>query len=325
MNDMTRPRRFDLVGIGECMVEFHSAEPLATSTTLQRGYGGDVLNALVANARLGGATGFITRVGDDPFGPGLVQAWRREGVDTACALERPGDNGVYFISVAPDGERAFTYRRAGSPASMMGPQDIDPAYIAASHWLLLSGITQALSPSARAATLAAAHIAVQHGVRIAYDPNYRPRLWTAHGGLNGARAAFDEIAPLADWLLPSHPADAVLLGEADSYDETLDAGFAVAGRFAERARNVALKCGADGCIVAGSGPARHVPGVKAEQVVDTTGAGDCWNGSFLYHLQRGAAPVDAAAAANALAAAKLAYRGAIPPAAAGTGAGTLDA
>ena len=37
MNDMTRPRRFDLVGIGECMVEFHSAEPLATSTRLERG------------------------------------------------------------------------------------------------------------------------------------------------------------------------------------------------------------------------------------------------------------------------------------------------
>ena len=321
MNDLTRPRRFDLIGIGECMVEFHSAEPLGTSTTLQRAYGGDVLNALVANARLGGKTGFVTRVGDDPFGPGLLAAWRGEGVDTACALERPGDNGVYFISVAPDGERAFTYRRQGTPASEISPEDLDPAYIADSHWLLLSGITQALSGSARAATLAAARIAQQHGVRIAYDPNYRPRLWAAHGGLAAARAAFDEIAPYAHWLLPSHPADAVLLGRDETWEETIDAGFSVAGMFAERSCNVALKCGADGCILAGSGPARHVAGVKAHKVTDTTGAGDCWNGTFLFHLQRGAAPVDAAASANAVAAAKLAYRGAIPPLA----AGALDA
>ena len=316
MNDMTRPRRFDLLGIGECMVEFHSAEPLGEASAMQRGYGGDVLNSLVALRRLGGQAGFITRVGDDPFGPGLLQAWRAEGIDTSHALERPGDNGIYFIAVAADGEREFTYRRHATAASRIGPEDIDPAYLASSHWLLLSGITQALSASAREATLAAARIALAQGVRVAYDPNYRPRLWAAQGGLAAARAAFEEIAPFAEWILPSHPADAVLLGELgedSGQDESIDAGFAVAGRFAERARNVALKCGAGGCILAGAGPARHVPGAVAEKVIDTTGAGDCWNGSFLFYLQHGAAPVEAAAQANRLAAAKLAYRGAIAP------------
>lgn len=313
MNESSSRRRFDLIGIGECMVEFHSAEPLATATQLQRAYGGDVLNALVANQRLGGKTGFITRVGDDPFGPGLLAAWRQEGVDTSHAPERPGDNGVYFISVASNGERAFTYRRHGTPASQLGPEDLDPAYIASSHWLLLSGITQALSLSARAATLAAARIALDAGVRIAYDPNYRPRLWALQGGLPAARAAFDEIAPFVEWLLPSHPADAVLLGEDLVLDENLDAAFAVAKRFAGRVPHVALKCGADGCILADSKETRHVPGAKADKVVDTTGAGDCWNGSFLFDVQRTGSPLDAAAAANRRAAAKLAYRGAIPP------------
>lgn len=318
MNDLTRPRRFDLIGIGECMVEFYAAQPLTTATTLTRAFGGDVLNSLVALQRLGGHCGFVTRVGDDPFGQGLLDGWRAEGIDTSQALMQPGDNGLYFISVAEDGEREFTYRRQGTPASRIGPDDLDAAYLASSHWLLLSGITQALSDSARRATLAAARIAAANGVRIAYDPNYRPRLWAAQGGLAAARAAFDEIAGLAEWLLPSHPADAVLLGseeeEFDGSDDSLDAGFALAGRFAERARNVALKCGADGCILAGAGPARHVPGARAEKVLDTTGAGDLWNGTFLFHLQRGAASAEAAAQANARAAAKLAYRGAIPPA-----------
>ncbi len=317
MNDLTRPRRFDLIGIGECMVEFYAAQPLTTATTLTRAFGGDVLNSLVAMQRLGGHCGFVTRVGDDPFGQGLLDGWRAEGIDTSQALMRPGDNGMYFISVADDGEREFTYRRQGTPASRIAPDDLDAAYLASSHWLLLSGITQALSDSARRTTLAAAKIAAANGVRIAYDPNYRPRLWASQGGLAAARAAFDEIAGLAEWLLPSHPADAVLLGSEEEEfdgDDSLDAGFALAGRFAGRARNVALKCGADGCILAGAGPARHVPGARAEKVLDTTGAGDLWNGSFLFHLQRGAASAEAAAQANARAAAKLAYRGAIPPA-----------
>ncbi|KFI08827.1 sugar kinase [Massilia sp. BSC265] len=314
MNASFRPRRFDLIGIGECMVEFYSAEPLASASQLQRAYGGDVLNALVANQRLGGKTGFVTKVGDDPFGSGLLAAWRQEGIDTSQAVERPGDNGVYFISVAPSGERAFTYRRHGTPASQLAPEDLDPAYIASSHWLLLSGITQALSPTARAATLAAARIALEAGVRIAYDPNYRPRLWALHGGLPAARAAFDEIAPFAEWLLPSHPADAALLGAEDALEEDMDAAFAMAERFASRAPNVALKCSADGCVLSSAGTVRHVAGAKADKVVDTTGAGDCWNGSFLFGLQQGQTMVDAATEANRRAAAKLAYRGAIPPA-----------
>lgn len=308
------PRPFDLIGIGECMVEFHAAEPLATATQLQRAYGGDVLNALVANQRLGGKTGFITRVGDDPLGSGLLAAWRNEGIDLTHAIEHPGDNGMYFISVAPDGERAFTYRRSGTPASQMGPGDIDPAYIGSSHWLLLSGITQALSPTTRAATLAAARIAAGAGVRVAYDPNYRPRLWEMQGGLAAARAAFLEIAPFVEWLLPSHPVDAALLGADAVFAEDFEGGFIAAARFAEHAPNVALKCGADGCILASAGEARHVPGVRANKVVDTTGAGDCWNGSFLFYLQGAGDAVQAAAAANRLAAAKLAYRGAIAPA-----------
>lgn len=313
MNQSLPPRRLDLIGIGECMVEFHAAEPLATATRLQRAYGGDVLNALVANQRLGGRTGFITRVGDDPFGIGLLAAWRSEGVDTTHAIEHPGDNGMYFISVAPDGERAFTYRRHGTPASQMGPEDIDPAYIGSTHWLLLSGITQALSPRTREATLAAARIASSAGVRIAYDPNYRPRLWAMHGGLAAARAAFVEIAPFVEWLLPSHPADAALLGDDEVVAEDIEGGFTVAARFADYAPNIALKCGADGCILANPGASRHIPGVKAAKVVDTTGAGDCWNGSFLFHLQASDSSLDAAAAANRQAAAKLAYRGAIAP------------
>ena len=284
--------RFDLVGIGECMVEFHSTAPLAEATQFGKGYGGDVLNALVAAARQGCRTAFVTRVGDDPFGAGLLSAWRAEGIDTSCAPLVPGENGVYFISVDAHGERSFTYRRAGSAASGL-TADVDADFIASSRCLLLSGITQAISPGARAATLAAARIARERGVTVAYDPNYRPRLWSS---VDAAREACAELLPFVDILLPSLPADAAILpGDAHTL-----------------AAHVVVKLGEEGCHVWQDGERSAVPAVSAT-VIDTTGAGDCWNGTYLAALLRGEPAVQAAQIANAAAAAKLAHRGAIPP------------
>ena len=309
------PRRFELLGLGECMVELFAEGPLSTSPLLRRAYGGDVLNAPVTASRLGVRCGFISRVGDDPFGPALRQAWVDEGIDLSQAPLVPGDNGEYFISVSDDGEREFTYRRAGSAASQIGHDDIDEAQIASSHWLLLSGITQALSPSARAATRAAARLARQHGVQVAYDPNYRPRLRASQGGLPAARAALHELAPLTDRPLPSPPADAVLLIDAppEGVPDILPAAHEPAGQLAALGPSVALKLGAAGCLIHSAGEGQHVPGVTAAHVLDSTGAGDLWNGSFIAGLLQGRGAVAAAQTAHRLAAAKLAHRGAIAP------------
>ncbi len=125
----------DLIGIGECMVEFHASEPLGVAAALQRGFGGDVLNALVAASRAGARTGFITRVGNDPFGAAMRAAWADESIDLAQAPLAEGENGVYFISVSADGEREFSYRRQDSPAARLGPDDLDEAYIASARCL----------------------------------------------------------------------------------------------------------------------------------------------------------------------------------------------
>lgn len=309
-------RPLDLLGLGECMVELCADGPLGTAPALRRAFGGDVLNTLVAAARLGGRCGFISRVADDPFGPSMRQAWANEGIDISHAPLAEGDNGVYFISVADNGEREFSYRRSGSLASQFSAADLDEAYIASSHMLLLSGITQALSGSMRQATLAAAQMARRHGVLVAFDPNYRPRLWALQGGLDAACKALREVAPFVDWVLPSHPADSMLLGDdalALPPDDFAGASQALEG-FAALGLQVALKLGPRGCLLSSVGVSRHVDGVAAEKVVDTTGAGDLWNGSFLIALRQGQTPAHAALAAHRLAARKLGYRGAIPPA-----------
>lgn len=302
-------KTLDLISVGECMVEFFAEEPLAQARTFTRSFGGDVLNALVAATRLGSRTGFVTRVGDDPFGPGLLAAWCAEGIDTSCAPLIDGENGVYFISLKEGGEREFTYRRLGSAASKLAPEDLEPEYLASARMVLLSGITQAISPSAQAATLRAAELARSSGALVAFDPNYRPGLWAKRGGLEAARRAFVELIPYVDVLLPSYPTDLTLLGL-----ELLDPPAALQALLQHvHVPRVGLKAGADGAWLGWEGKALHVPAASPRQIRDTTGAGDAWNGAFLHGLLQGQGSLESAAQANRLAATKLAFRGAIPP------------
>ncbi|MFN4252427.1 sugar kinase [Deinococcus sp.] len=310
----TRPERpLDLIALGECMIELRADGPLGEAAHLTRACGGDTLNALVSAARLGSRCGFISRVGNDPFGHGLRRAWQAEGLDVTHAPLVDGENGVYFISLHADGEREFTYRRAGSAATHLSPADVDAAYVAASRTLLLSGVTQAISGSAQAATRHAAQLARQCGTRVAFDPNYRPRLWAACGGLDAARAALHELLPFVDLLLPSFPADAALLDHS-ALDPTPADAPAAARAFAALGVTVALKDGPHGAWLCGPhADPQHVPAPPVPDVLDTTGAGDAWNGAFLHALTHAHTPEQAARAAHACAAHAIRHRGALPP------------
>lgn len=287
------------------MVELWSDQPLSETPTLNVAYGGDVLNSLVTASRLGAQVGLVTRVGTDPFGPGLLRAWQAEGIDVRSAPLVPGENGVYFISVQADGEREFTYRRTGSAASAMRPEDLNPTYLESARIVLLSGITQAISDTAEATTMEAARVARAAGVQVAYDPNYRANLWAKRGGLAAAQRAAQSLLPLVDILLPSHPADHGLVN-ASPGEDTLE-------RYLNCAPLVAVKRGEEGVTLAEGECVTHVPAVPAAHVRDTTGAGDAWNGAFLYALTQQRGLLEAARLANSVASQTLAYRGAIPP------------
>ncbi|WP_191300749.1 sugar kinase [Deinococcus indicus] len=305
-------RSLDLIALGECMVELRADGPLGEAAHLTRACGGDTLNALVSAARLGSRCGFISRVGRDPFGHGLRRAWQVEEIDVTHAPLVDGENGVYFISLHADGEREFTYRRVGSAASGLSPADVDAAYLASAGTLLLSGITQAISQTAQAATRHAARVARQVGTCVAFDPNYRPRLWAdragERAGLDAARAAFREVLPCVDLLLPSFPADTALLDHIP-----IDAPDA-ARAFADLGVTVALKDGPHGAWLCDpGGEPLHVPAPPVADVLDTTGAGDAWNGAFLHALTRTQPPEQAARAGHASAAHVIRHRGALPP------------
>lgn len=298
---VSKERGLDVISIGECMVELFSDEPLAKASTFQKAFGGDTLNLLAAASRLGSRTGYITRVGKDPFAPFLLEAWQSEGIDTSRVKVVEGFNGIYFISVLPGGEREFTYYRTGSAASTLEPDDLDPPYIASAKILHLSGITQALSRSCRATALEAARLAKAHGVIVSYDPNFRPRLWP----VEEARQGLTELLPYLDIMLPSAPQETEQLLSTPSPKEAIEA------LWAKGVKTVVAKLGPQGCLVGVGGMVTPVPAYSTGVAVDSTGAGDAFNGAFLHGLLEGLSSVRAAALGAITAGLKLRGRGAI--------------
>jgi len=291
-----------IISLGECMVELLSDEPIARAGSFHKAYGGDTLNTLVAAARLGASTGYVTRVGDDPFASFLLDGWRAEGIDLSHARLVEGFNGLYFISLLPGGEREFTYYRRGSAAGSMTPADLDPEYIGGAGVLHVSGISQAISTSCRETVLGAVRLARERGVLVSYDPNLRRKLWAS---LAEARAAMQEILPFTDIVLPSAPQEMAELLKVRTPEE------GVQRLWAAGVGTVAVKLGENGCLLGYDGRLVAIPPFVPDPIVDTTGAGDAFDGAFLHGLVSGLPPEEAARLAVVYAGLSLRRRGAI--------------
>lgn len=289
----------DVLGLGEPMVEF-SQMPGEPGRYLH-GFGGDTMNAVIAAARQGARTGYVTRLGSDEFGHQLLDLWRHEGVDASgVAIDAEAPTAVYFITHGPSGH-LFSYRRAGSAASHLAPADLPLEVIAGARFLHVSGISQAISASACDAVFAAIDHARSNGVRISYDSNLRLKLWP----LARARAIIQATIPLADCFLPSLD-DVQLLSGFSAPDAIFDWALALG------ARSVALKLGADGVLVGDASFREHVPACQVD-VVDASGAGDCFAGALLARLAAGDPFLQAARYANAAAALNCTGYGAVAP------------
>jgi 2-dehydro-3-deoxygluconokinase len=290
----------ELITFGEPLMEFARLAEEDRPLFLQ-GYGGDTSNVAVAAARQGASVAVLARVGRDAFGDAFVALWRGEGIDVALVQrDDVAPTGVYFIDYGEEGHR-FSYMRAGSAATRLGPDLLPRDDIANARMLHVSGITQAISTASCDAVFAAIDHARENGVPVAYDPNLRLKLWP----LDRARAIALATAAKVDYLLPSEDDAATLLGVSDRdalVDALLDRG----------ARHVVLKLGADGALVADADGREHVPAHPVE-AVDATGAGDTFDGAFLTRILAGDEPVEAARHAVVAAALSTKGHGAVAP------------
>lgn len=286
-------RRFDIIGLGEPMVELNQTDP--DEPRFLQGFGGDTSNATIAAARSGARAAYLTRVGDDSFGQGLLDLWRAEGVDTTgVAVDPEAPTGIYFVTHGPEGH-VFSYRRAGSAASRMGPDWLPRGLIADARVLHLSGITQAISESAADAGFAAIDCAREAGTLVSYDSNLRRQLWP----LDRARAVIHAAMARADVALPGLEDARALTGLAEP-DAIADFYLGLGAGL------VALTLGAEGALIATPDERRRLPTHRV-QAVDATAAGDVFDGAFLAEYVRGGNPF--AAGRYACVAAALSTRG----------------
>ena len=293
-------KAFDIVAIGEAMVEFNQTGEDGGRTYLQ-GFGGDTSNAVIAASRQGANCAYLTRLGDDDFGRMCLDLWHREGVDTAAVgVDKTAHTGVYFVRHDERGH-SFSYLRAGSAASRMQPADVPAAPLQATKILHVSGISQAISPSATATIAHAIGVAREAGALIAYDPNLRLKLWP----LDLAREVIIATIPHCDHFLPS--LDDVQLVSGLTAAEDI-----VAWSHRMGARNVVLKLGRQGSLVSDGQLCTPVSAHPVD-TVDATGAGDCFDGSYLAQLASGADPLSAARWASAAASLATTGYGAVDP------------
>ena len=257
----------DILCFGEALGEFNQTIP--REPTYLFGFGGDTSNCAIAAARSGASVGVIGAVGDDTFGRAFMDLWRAEGIDTSAMRMPPqSETGIYFITHGPDGHE-FAYRRAGSAAARFTSADLPVTAIRTAKILHVSGISQAISPSASAAVRLAIAEARAAGVTVSYDTNLRLRLWP----LERARDVTNEAMRLADIALPGLD-DARQLTGRDTPDAIAD--FYLEGG----SKIVALTLGKDGALIATREERRIIPSIPVD-AVDATGAGDCFDGAFL--------------------------------------------
>ena len=299
------PTSSDIVAMGEPMYEFNSARGASDGAAAGRnwlgGFGGDTSNTAIAAARLGASVGYISALGNDPFGAAFRDLWATEGVDASQVSTRTdGHTAVYFVNHGPDGHQ-FSYLRAGSAASRMTPADVPIDYIRAAKVLHVSAISQAISPSACDAVFAAISAAREAGVLVSYDTNLRLKLWP----LDRARAVIHAAVAQSDICLPGLDDAQLLTGLHDPgaiADFYLKLGVEVVG----------LTLGKAGALIATPDRREIIPGIQCA-AIDATGAGDAFDGGFLTEFLATRDPFSAARFANVAAGLSTEGWGAVDP------------
>lgn len=303
----TRP--VSIAALGECMLELQGP----AFGNLHQSFGGDTLNTAVYLARCGGPglrVHYATALGDDSLSAGLLARWTAEGVQTGLVQRLPGRlPGLYLIELDEGGERRFHYWRGQAAARAY----FDSATTAleeqadALDALYLSGISLAILPDAgRERVIALMARMRARGALVAFDNNYRPRLWAS-------------AADARHWYERAFSASTLALITADDHQAlhglpSLDA--AVAAAQALPVAEIAIKRGALPARVGLEQVWQDVATEAVARVVDTTAAGDSFAAGYLARRLRGAPPAAAAAFGNRLAARVIQHPGALIPRAA---------
>ena len=252
--------------------------PVMGETILGNGFaigpGGKDSNQVIAAARAGADARIITRIGRDTFGEMAEKAWAADGVDISGVVHDDTlPTGAAFIFVSTETGNNAIIVESGA-AAILSIADVRAAEaIIAGSKVLMTQFEQPIPTAIEGLTLAR-----KHSVITILNP--APAL-----------SVDDAIYPLCDYVTPNETEAATLTGLRV---ETEDDALAAAQDFVRRgARNALITLGEKGALLHGAAGTHLVPAFKVPKVVDTTGAGDAFNGGFATALAEGQSPVDA--------------------------------
>lgn len=268
----------DLVG---CAARIPVVGETITGHTFFSEPGGKGANQAYAAARLGGSVSMLGRVGSDDFGRTMRANLEQAGCNVEGLLSVEGTSGIALIFVADDGHNSIVIVPGAN--DRFSPQDVDAAgqFLEGVAWVLLQ-LENPLST-----VLAAAKTARRAGARVILDPA-------------PARSVPDELFALADIITPNETEAAILAGLAPGPLRPEQASTIARKLQARQARTVIVKLGEQGCLLVNE-ESQLIPAPKVK-AVDTTAAGDEFNGGLAVGLSEGLEMPAACRFANAAAA-----------------------
>lgn len=271
----------------------HFAKPgeTLTGSNYHIAYGGKGANQAVAAARLGATVNFIGCIGDDDIGRAMKRAFENDGINTRPISAVPNEmTGIAMIQVAESGENSIVIS-AGANAHLneRQVQDFADEIINADYLLM-----QLETPLA--AIVQAAELAKANNTKVILNPA-------------PARPLPDELLKNVDIITPNETEAEILTGVTVTDEQSAVKSAAVF--HAKGIETVLITLGSKGVYVSQNGKGEIVPGFRV-QAVDTTAAGDTFNGAFVTALLENKPLAEAIRFAHAAAAISVTRKGAQP-------------
>ncbi|MGW4940177.1 sugar kinase [Actinoplanes sp. NPDC004185] len=249
------------------------------------GIGGAESNVAIGVARLGGRATWVGRIGPDATGDLIERRLRAEGVHTV-AIRDQAYTGLMVRHRRTGALTTVDYHRAGSAGSRLGPADVPVDLLRSAGILHVTGITPALSDTARAAVFQSVETARAAGVTVSLDINYRAKIWSRYD----AAPVLRDLVSRADVVFAGPDEAALVLGGSEAVAE----GLAALGP-----GEVVIKDGPRGCTGLIEGERLTLQALDVT-VVDPVGAGDAFVAGYLADRLAGAAPAQRLATAVAV-------------------------
>jgi 2-dehydro-3-deoxygluconokinase len=276
----------DVITFGEAMIRLAPPdfERLEQASSLKMSVGGSELTVAAGVARLGLATGWVSRLPENPLGRMARNKAREFGVETRHVVWAKGDRmGIYFVEYgASPRASSVLYDRGQSAISRIQPDEIAwDEVLQGARWFHTSGITPALSDGAQETTRRALRAARQAGLTVSYDLNYRAKLWSS----DKARAVQEPFMDFVDVLITTEEDTQTVFGIQGA--DYKDAARQLADRFGFRAVTITLRgtpsVWRNTWSALAYAEGRFFEDVSYDiEVVDRLGAGDNYSAGFIY-------------------------------------------